>query len=160
MSKPTQYEKALAFQMYAPNPDWSKVPKARKQCTEKKQRPEEELQISCVKLLRRMPRTLCFSIPNHIGYGGKNSGARIGYMAKQKAMGLLAGAADLMIIFKNRHGHTTVCCAELKAGGNLLSENQKAFFDISQDVGCFTSVVRSLEDLIGMLRKAEHPYYH
>lgn len=120
---------------------------------------EDHLQISCVKLLRSLPDTLIFSVPNHIGYGGKNSGARIGFMARQKAMGLLPGVSDLVVIFRNMHGATVFVLPELKVGENSMSENQQKFADQANALGCYTGVVRSLDDLTSLLRVAGHPSF-
>lgn len=118
--------------------------------------PEQELQIACVKLLRTLPGTLFFSVPNHLHLGGKMTGAKMGYMAKQKMMGLLAGASDLVIIFRNHSGQTTVCLPELKTFSNFLSDNQQAFSDKANALGCYTGIVRSLDELTSMLRVAGH----
>lgn len=163
MSKPTQRDIKLAYEMYAPNPDWSKVPPQKaKVHTEKKRnkRDEDHLQMICVKYLRALPGTLVFSVPNHLYLGcSASTGARLGYIAKQKAMGMLSGVSDLIVIFRNVHGSTTVCLPELKSGKNTLSENQSAFADLANNLGCYTGVVRSLDDLIAMLKVAGHPYY-
>lgn len=118
--------------------------------------PETVLQMACVKLLRTLQGTLFFSVPNHIGYGGKNSGARIGYMAKQKAMGLLPGCSDLVIIFRNIHGATTLCLPELKSNKGVMSEHQASFADRANNLGCYTGVIYSLDDLTSLLRAAGH----
>lgn len=124
----------------------------------KNKRPEDILQITCCKLLATLPETLYFSIPNHLAYRGSNysHGAIMALQNRQRAMGLMAGCADLAIIFRSYAGAISVCLPELKSEVGSLSDNQAAFANRADRVGCHTGVVRSLDDLIAMLKKAGH----
>lgn len=144
------------MQMYAPNPDWSKVPPARKPRAKRNAQPEQELQIACVKLLRSLPNTIVFSIPNHLFLGGKMTGAKLGYITRQKAMGLTPGCWDLVVIFRNNEGNTRLFGFELKAASNKQSDNQEIFAFQAKKAGVDTVVVRSLDDLTSLLRDTGH----
>lgn len=123
--------------------------------------PEQNLQIACCKYLAILPATLYWATPNHMaGLTRKLShGAAMNYMNKQRAAGFMAGVSDLTVIFRNATGTVTVCLPELKIGGNKLSEHQKEFAKKADDVGCVTSTIHSLNELIEMLKKAGHPYF-
>lgn len=151
--KPTLTQIQLALQAQSPNPVWVKERKARA----KPKHVENDLQVQCVKLLRSLPATLAFSVPNHIGYGGKNSGARIGFMARQKAMGLLPGVSDLIVMYIDSYGEPAVLCLELKSEKGSLSESQQNFAALCDKVGADFYIIRSLDDLVATLRKESHP---
>lgn len=125
----------------------------KKESIEERKHPEEDLQIACADYLRSQPRILFWSIPNHL-YLGKPTPQKINYMKKQKRMGLLKGASDLMMFFLNREGSPTFCVAELKAGYNKADEAQQAFMDGVNDRGGYSAVVKSIEDLKSLLEKA------
>lgn len=155
--KITRREWALAMAAQAPDPSAYKIPKKRGPRAKPNNQPEQVLQIACCKMLAMLPATLYWSTPNHLWLGkGASHGARMGYMAKQKAMGLLPGATDLVIIFRNSHGATAVVLPELKSEHNKPTDNQQAFADTANALGCYTGVVRSLDDLVAMLRAAGH----
>lgn len=129
----------------------------------KPKREEDQLQIACVKLLRTLPNTLVWSNPNHLYLGKSQSDshhwAKINYIHKQKAMGMLAGASDLNILFRNIHGVMTLCLAELKIRKNKLQNDQKTFSEKANSLGAFTGEIRSLDDLTSMLKVAAHPNF-
>lgn len=118
--------------------------------------PEQNLQIECCDYLRTQTQLLFFSCPNHIFMGGADDDATYGkqanYMAKQRRMGLTPGVSDLVIIGRNAHGATAICFAELKApGGGRITTTQAAFQDKANGLGCYTAVVRSLDELKTLL---------
>ena len=80
---------------------------------------ESELQKQCVKWFRiKYPDYILFSIPN--------GGSRNAIEAKRlKAEGVLAGVADLQLLFGN--GSYNALFIEMKVGKNKQSANQIAF---------------------------------
>lgn len=124
---------------------------------QKPKREESNLQVTCCKLLKMLPSTLYWHTPSSF-YRGANSGPGFfGYIARLKAMGWFSGIPDLCIIFRNVHGSVSVCFAELKFGYGTTSDSRDAFLDRANAIGCFTAKVKSLEDLITLLRLAGHP---
>lgn len=116
---------------------------------------EEDLQIACCKFLDLHPRILYWSTPNHLYRGAQsNTGAFMGYMAKQKRMGLKKGVSDLLMYFKNAQGMPVLCAAELKAGSNKADDDQENFLRAVSAIGGFSGVVKSLDDLQNLLRQA------
>lgn len=140
---------------------WLKATERKQRVAAKREQPEQELQIACCRLLRTLPGTLFWATPNHMAYRRKeqSEGAYIGFMARQKAMGFLAGVSDLVIIFRNQYGAVTICLPELKIGSNSPSETQQAFADKANSLGCHTDVVRSVDELVALLRSAGHPSF-
>lgn len=149
-----------AMQMYAP-PGGIKNPPAfmdavpRKQSTEPRKHEESDLQVTCCDYLRTQGRILFFSVPNHIYSKGDPKKVAY-YISRQKRLGLLPVVSDLVIIFRNKHGAPTTLFAELKSPKGSLSDSQQAFQDMANDRGCFTGVVRTLEDLLALLKTAEY----
>lgn len=161
---PTKLERAQLHALYAPagalrdEADRQleiETEKRLKQREQPRKHTEDELQIACCEYLKLHPRILYWSTPNHIFRGANtNNGAFLGYMAKQKRMGLRKGVSDLLMFFRNKDGQPTLACAELKAGYNQLSDDQQAFFDQANQRGAYTMKVKSLEDLQELLRIA------
>lgn len=129
---------------------------ARTPAKQKPRRDEAHLQVTLCKYLKALPGTLYWHTPSSF-YRGVNSGPGFfGYIARLKAMGWFAGIPDLCIIFRNRHGNVAVAFAELKAGYGTTSEAQDSFMEKANSLGCFTAKVKSLDDLMGLLRAAGH----
>lgn len=122
----------------------------RKQSTGPRKHPEEDIQRTLVQWLLLQRGLLFWATPNHFYLQGQE-GKIAGYIAKQKKLGMVNGAPDLTIIGRNRHGDTFVCMAEVKSPVGRLSEEQATFLDRADGLGCFTSVVRSLEDMQKLL---------
>ncbi len=147
----------------APNPEEvkEKIPWLAKEKREYKKRehPEDDLQIACVNLLKAC-HILYWSTPNHI-FGGrpKSPGAFMGYMAKEKAKGLRKGVSDLLIFFRNKFGVPMLCAAEIKVGYNSLTDEQSEFIAEVEKQGGMGAMVKSLDDLRALLKKAGHPMF-
>lgn len=126
-----------------------------KQREKPRQHLEEDLQIACCKFLDTQPRILYWATPNHL-YAGKNnnSGQFMNYMKRQKRMGLKKGVSDLLMFFKNKNGQPVLIAAELKAGYNKADEEQESFLRSVSSIGGFGGVVKSIEDLQGLLKQA------
>lgn len=159
MTRMTKKDWALTTLVNAP-PDAELPPWMRPEIKEraKPRRLEDDLQKLCHEYLDAL-HILHWSTPNHIYRGKKNSreeGAFYGYMKREKAKGLRKGVSDLCVLFRNRHGAMTLVFAELKIGYNKPDPDQQAFLDEANRLGAFTGVVRSLEDLQGLLRVAGH----
>lgn len=120
--------------------------------------PEDDLQIQCVNYLKLFPNILYWSTPNHI-WVGQMTPAKMNYLKKQKAKGLIKGIPDLSLMFRNIHGVFTFVFAELKIGYAKPEEDQQKILDKANSLGAFTGVVRSLEDLQVLLHTAEFPSF-
>lgn len=108
----------------------------------KRRQPEAELQKSVIEYLRyRLQGCLFFHVPN----GGKRSAAE---GAKFKAMGVLAGVADILI-FKDGGFYAI----ELKAGVGGMSCLQKDFKERWCDECGKYAVCRSIDEVKEMLKK-------
>lgn len=158
---PTRRESAQAIEVFAPH-GWfvpESVTKAlnRKVHVGPRKHPEQDLQITCVAYARALPATLVWSTPNHIWLGSGDRGKQAGYIALQKRMGMNPGATDLNILFRNVHGAMTLCLPELKCGSNKADEQQSLFMDMANGMGAITGIIKSLEDLMAMLRLGGHP---
>lgn len=110
-------------------------------------RPEDLLQMACCDFLDLHPSILYFSIPNHLYLGAGNEYQKMHYIAKQKAMGFTPGASDLCMVFRNKHGASVTCFAELKDTGKKPSEAQVNFMEKANERGCFTATIYSIHDL-------------
>lgn len=87
----------------------------------------------------------CFHIPNE-----RNSS--VVNMRKLKAMGLRPGAPDLEVWIPTKSG-TKVVFMEVKRADGRQSENQKLFEAKCVDYGLSYHVVRSVEDVISVIKK-------
>ena len=74
--------------------------------------------------------------------------------AKLKAMGVLAGSADLEFIWKNPNGELRMLFMELKAAKRKQSEAQELFAQRVHAVGAWYVVVRSMDEALDTLRAA------
>lgn len=112
-------------------------------------RPEQELQIAAVNYLR-------LALPDcqilHCANGGKRSKVEAKIL---KAMGVLAGAPDLLILWGDAwigtwdpgcHRRPGAGWIELKAGKGKLSKAQEVFRDDCKRKGIFWVEARSLDD--------------
>lgn len=106
---------------------------------------ERCLQIQIVNFLRAYYRNklLVYSIPN----GGSRNSLEAKNLKKE---GMLSGVADLHIISKNK-----ILFIELKVGKNKQSETQKEFQKIVENYGFKYFVVRSLDELLEILKKEQ-----
>ena len=121
----------------------------------KNKHPEEELQIVCCQYLDQMPRILYWATPNST-WVGEMTGAKMGYLAKQKRLGVKRGIPDLSLFFRNRHGQPTFCFAELKSKKGVTSEEQENYMDKCNDRGGYSAVVKSIDDLKNLLELAQY----
>lgn len=103
---------------------------------------EDDLQIAIVRWLRLVaPGLTFFHVPN----GGKRG---IAEAKRFKAMGVLAGVADLVFILDGGR----IAFIELKVGRNQLEAPQETFRESVQQQGCPYAVCRSLDEVEGTLR--------
>lgn len=99
---------------------------------------EHHLQCSCVTWFRlQYPRLVMFAIPN----GGARS---VTTGAMLKAEGVLAGAADLFLMFPVEQFHGLFL--EMKTDKGRQSESQKEFQAVAETNGYKYVVCRSFED--------------
>lgn len=96
---------------------------------------EHKLQVTIVKYLR-YNKILCFSVPNH----GIRS-PRMGAYYKEE--GMLAGVADLILLFEKK-----CIFVELKIEKQKQSDSQKKFQSLVENLGFDYWVIRNLENLI------------
>ena len=111
---------------------------------------EAQIQASIVELLtlaqNRTP-ILFFSIPNEaLGRGGRNRAQNAIRMARFKKMGLLPGAADLVIVHQGE-----AYFLEVKTPTGRLTESQKVFASLAIECDCSYMVVRSAREAIEAL---------
>lgn len=115
--------------------------------------PEADLQIACVQFLNLHPRILFWATPANT-WVGKMTGAKLGYLAKQKRMGVKKGVPDICLFFLNRHNQPTFCFAELKSDKGTASEEQINFMQECHKRGGFSAIIRSLSDMKTLLEVA------
>ena len=144
----------LGGPMVQPPAFMDKTPRAKSEInTEPRKHPEQDLQIACCKYLDTQPRILYWATPNSL-WVGKMTPGKMGYLAKQKRMGLKKGIPDLCLFFRNKHGAPTFCWAELKAQKGVVSDEQTNYMEKCNEMGGFTAVVKSIEDLQNLLNVA------
>lgn len=105
-------------------------------------RPEQVLQIAAINYLRlALPDCIALHVPN----GGKRGKVEAKIL---KAMGVLAGAPDILIVWGWLHTGMLGGAGwiELKAGKGKLSEAQEEFRDDCKRKGIFWAEARSLYD--------------
>lgn len=108
----------------------------------KRRQPEAELQKAVIEYLRyRLHNCLFFHVPN----GGKRSAAE---GAKFKAMGVLAGVADILI-FKDSKFYAI----ELKVGKGSQTIPQNDFQNKWQDEGGKYAIIKSIDELVIKLKQ-------
>jgi uncharacterized protein (DUF1697 family) len=104
---------------------------------------ENKIQANCYQwynnnycLKHHNPRGIMFSVPNELA--GTNKIA----MMQAKAMGLVSGVSDTIIILPN--GNIVFC--EFKDATGKQSEKQKEFESIVTNLGFEYKIIRNLED--------------
>ena len=104
---------------------------------------ENKIQANCYQwyhnnycLKHHNPRGVMFSVPNELA--GTNKIA----MMQAKAMGLVSGVSDTIIILPN--GNIIFC--EFKDSTGIQSEKQKEFESIITNLGFEYKIIRSLQD--------------
>lgn len=123
----------------------------------KRKRDEADLQVLVCKYLKTLPNTLYWHCPSSF-YRGANSGPGFfGYIARLKAMGWYAGIPDLCVCFQNRVRQNVTVFLELKTPAGKQTDAQHLFMSKARDIGCPAGFVRSLEDVIQILARADHP---
>lgn len=115
---------------------------------------EQALQKEICAYLSTLPSILWWHTPNST-YAGKPTGAKLGYLAKMKTLGVKRGVPDITVILRTKfqlHGDVTVLFAELKADKGSPTAEQKDWISAANALGCHAYVVRSLDDFKEMLR--------
>lgn len=115
---------------------------------------EDALQIAVCQYLDLFPQILYWATPNST-YIGKPTGAKLGYLAKQKRMGVKRGVSDLCLMLPRRGPDAHILFLELKVGKNDLTDEQTQFMQAAQYRGATCAVIRSLEDVKMILAKCE-----
>lgn len=99
-------------------------------------RDEENLHILCNDFLN-------FGVKNAVIFHPANGGLRsLSEAMRFKRMGLRAGVADLVMIYKGR-----TYFLEIKSPAGRLTPEQLAFADDARSAGAEVAVIRSLDDL-------------
>lgn len=121
----------------------------------KKRTEEEDLQIWLCEWLDMQPRILYWANPKQV-FANKATWQQTSYLKKLQRMGAKKGLPDLCMLFKNKHGVSVFCFAELKRplGTIKVSDEQSAFLDACCERGGYSAVVRSLEDMKKLLEIA------
>lgn len=159
--RPTMKQKAQGFLLAEPleggrRPPWvAKAAAAKPRARPKRE--EDALQRTVCDYLKAQPRILFWATPANT-YVGPMTGAKLGYLAKQKCMGVKKGIPDLCLLFKNKYGALTFCFAELKIGSNKATEEQQSMMDAANAIGAYSAVVRSIEDLRKLLLLAGYAF--
>ena len=143
--KPADSKFPLAFM--------DKTPRKPRQEGQKNAHPEADLQLVCCQYLDLHKRILWWATPNSTWVGAMTP-QKMGYLAKQKRLGVKKGIPDLSLLFRNKHGALTFCWAELKSDTGRPTEEQSAYMDRCNEIGGFTAVVRSVDDLKSLLETA------
>lgn len=174
--RPTLRDKALAMRAFAPleskrtglddGPDLPKkvmewrdgprsgyeppwVAKAASAKPRAKPRREEDLfQIAVCNFLDEHPRIQYWATPNNT-YVGAMTGAKMGYLKKQKDMGLKKGALDLNFLFLDKNGERVFGLMELKIKPNKPRPEQLEFKAEAEKRGAKTAVVYGERDQLG-----------
>ena len=115
---------------------------------------EGPIQKAVVEYLKRQyPTALIFSVPNELASkagGGKTTQARQNIIrnvqAQAKRMGMLPGMADVCMLLGGRF-----YAFEVKAKGNYQQDNQKDAQALVEGNGGIYAVVRSIDDVKGVL---------
>lgn len=121
-----------------------------KPARKKPRRLEEQLQRQLCDWLDTQPRILYWANPGNT-WIGKPTGAKLGYLARQKMLGVKKGISDLILFFRSKHGNPTICFVELKTEKGRTSIEQENFMEQCNQRGGYSAVARSLEDVISLL---------
>ena len=109
---------------------------------------ESDLQKAIVEYLELMG-VYFFAINNEMAGGGKSAKIRMQHF---KAMGLRAGASDLVLVLREK-----VVFMEVKTEKCLKSESQKRFQVVVEELGHRDEIVRSVYDVERVLNSWEIP---
>lgn len=109
---------------------------------------ESDLQKAIVEYLELMG-VYFFAINNEMAGGGKSAKIRMQHF---KAMGLRAGASDLVLVLREK-----VVFMEVKTEKGRQSESQKTFQMVVESLGHRYEVVRSVGDVEKLLNSWEKP---
>ncbi len=112
----------------------------------KRNTPEEDLQRTVAEYLDIIAPIRGFWW-SHIAHGGFRTRAEAGIF---KAMGLKPGIADILIL-ASYQDITYVYWIELKAEGRKQSDNQIAFQEAMEELGCEYCVCWSVDEVIATL---------
>lgn len=156
---PSKLKRALAWKLGAgdrPCPEWVGRALAAKPRA-KPRKLEEALQRQICAWLDLNPRILYWANPGNTWVGAP-TGAKLGYLAKQKTLGVKKGVPDLAMLFRNNNGAPTFVFAELKSATGRATPEQQAFMEDCNARGGYTAVVRSLVDLQLLLGAAGFGY--
>ncbi len=114
-------------------------------------RPEQEIQKAIVKHLRQRgaPGLVFWHTPNGAHLGGKRN--RKGFVIQRgilAGMGARAGVSDLVFL-RNRQFY----CLEIKAPGQVPTEEQLEFIDDVKDAGGFGAWCQGLDRALSILER-------
>jgi VRR-NUC domain len=73
--------------------------------------------------------------------------------AKLKVMGLRPGVSDLLFFWNDDGERLRMLCLELKARGEDLSDNQRAFKQAMKNLGAYFEVADSVDEAVRVLRQ-------
>lgn len=123
----------------------------------KREHPERDLQIAVAAYLRLAlkPPTIWTAFP--AGGGGKVRGAQL------KAMGLMPGWPDIIVIHPGEGVHSGYYCIvagiELKAAKGRVSREQEVMQERFSDANAGTAICRSIDDVVEWLGLKEIPLH-
>lgn len=170
--RPTLRDKALAMRAFAPfeligpltggvpsklvgEPPWvAKAAAAKPRAKPRKL--EQAIQKQICEYLAYKPNILWWHTPNST-YTGPMTGAKMGYHAKMKTLGVKRGVPDITCVFRGKNqgiGDVTVIFAELKAEKGSTTAEQKDWLGRANALGCYAAEVRSLDEFIELLAAA------
>jgi len=109
---------------------------------------ESDLQKAIVEYLDLMG-VFYFAVNNEMAGGGKSAKIRMQHF---KAMGLRAGASDLVLVLREK-----VVFMEVKTEKGRQSESQKRFQMVVEELGHRYEIVRSVYDVERVLNSWEIP---
>lgn len=131
--------------------------KPRKSSGKPRNHEEDDLQIAVCRYLDLLPHTLYWATPNHLMRNKSGSGAELGFLAKQKRMGVKRGFPDIGILFRSHKGNPVTCFAELKSATGKLNDQQIAWIKALNIMGHPAKVIRTIDELKDLLRSSGHP---
>ena len=111
---------------------------------------EATIQELIVDLLSKVARPLnffFFSVPNERRLSDQTSNKKFGRLAKLKRMGMVPGAADLVLV---HNGHA--CFIEVKNRNGTMTKNQQQFRQTALDHGCGHILARDPGDVVEGLK--------
>jgi VRR-NUC domain len=108
--------------------------------------PEQDIQIAICDYLRLLTNIVFFHVPNST-YVSDKSGKSLGYLAKQRKLGVTAGVPDLVVMFRDKYDVPRTVCFEVKAEKGFLSDSQKSIIGRIENTGNRVFVVRSVDEV-------------